>query len=41
MNGIDFGKGIVPMNNGKEDVVGSPQECCDLCKNRPGIDKCF
>lgn len=36
MDGIDFGKGIVPMNNGKKDVVNTPSECCALCKSAPG-----
>ncbi|GMH32315.1 hypothetical protein BSKO_00149 [Bryopsis sp. KO-2023] len=36
VEGIDFGKGPMPINDGKKDVFDTPQECCDLCKRTPG-----
>lgn len=36
VEGIDFGKGPLPINKGKEEVFSTPQECCDHCKKTPG-----
>lgn len=41
MEGIDLGKGVDPLNDGKNAVTNNPQECCDLCKKTPGNCICM
>lgn len=37
MEGIIFARGLTPLNDGNEDATDTPEECCALCKNTPGI----